>query len=169
MNEEPDIDGTMPGEGGDEEQPLRRESEPAVRRNAPAPPVPRTPAEPGTEFEDFSTASSPEALREKLSLIAGAGFTTLLAYFYFFIHLVDSTMLQLAVVVTLLVAISLWFYMRGAARMDPVRANFFAGVIGILALIVLWQGWEAARQHLIVSALLSAFSTFCFLKASELE
>jgi len=117
----------------------------------------------------MSDKASPDAMRERLSLIAGAGFTTLLAYFYFFIYLVEEKILQLALVVTILVAVSLWFYMRGAARMDPVRANFFAGVIGILALIVLWQGWEAAKQHLIVSALLSAFSTVCFLKASELE
>ena len=33
MNEEPDIDGSMPGEESDEERQARRESEPAVRRN----------------------------------------------------------------------------------------------------------------------------------------
>ena len=169
MNEEPDIDGSMPGEESDEERQAPSASEPAVRRNAPSPPVPRASPDSEPMFDNFSTGDSPDALREKLSLIAGAGFTLLLAYFYFFIYLVEAAMLQLPVFVTFLVAISLWFYMRGAARMDPVRANFFAGVIGILALIVLWQGWDAAKQHLIVSALLSAFTTFCFLKASELE
>ena len=169
MNEEPDIDGSMPDEGNDEELQTQRESEPVVRRNAPSPPVPRASPDSEPMFDNFSAGGEPGALREKLSLIAGAGFTTLLAYFYFFIYMVEKEMLQLAIVVTVLVAVSLWFYMRGAARMDPVRANFFAGVIGILALIVLWQGWDAAKQHLIVSALLSTFSTFCFLKASELE
>ncbi|MDP6363942.1 MAG: hypothetical protein QF366_05735 [Candidatus Poseidoniia archaeon] len=167
--DEPDIDGSLPGdEEEEEEQPVRRESEPAVRRQG-TPPAPRSAPESASNWGDFSEGASSDAMREKLSLIAGAGFTTLLAYFYFFIYMVEKDMLQLAIVVTVLVAVSLWFYMRGAARMDPVRANFFAGVIGILALIVLWQGWDAAKQHLIISALLSAFSTFCFLKASELE
>jgi hypothetical protein len=168
MNE-PDIDGSLPGDDEEEgEQPVRRESEPAVRRQG-TPPAPRSAPESPSAWGSMSDKASPDAMRERLSLIAGAGFTTLLAYFYFFIYLVEEKILQLALVVTILVAVSLWFYMRGAARMDPVRANFFAGVIGILALIVLWQGWEAAKQHLIVSALLSAFSTVCFLKASELE
>jgi hypothetical protein len=168
MNE-PDIDGSLPGDEEEaEEQSVRRKSEPAVRRQG-TPPAPRPASESASNWGSMSDAASPDAMREKLSLIAGAGFTTLLAYFYFFIYMVEEEMLQLAMVVTVLVAVSLWFYMRGAARMDPVRANFFAGVIGILALIVLWQGWDAAKQHLIVSALLSAFSTFCFLKASDLE
>jgi len=165
----PDIDGSLPGDEDEvEEQSVRRESEPAVRRQG-TPPAPRSATESASNWGLMSDEASPDAMREKLSLIAGAGFTTLLAYFYFFIYMVEKEMLQLAIVVTVLVAVSLWFYMRGAARMDPVRANFFAGVIGILALIVLWQGWDAAKQHLIVSALLSTFSTFCFLKASELE
>ncbi|MDP7608083.1 MAG: hypothetical protein QF378_06120, partial [Candidatus Poseidoniia archaeon] len=71
--------------------------------------------------------------------------------------------------VTVLVVVALWFYMRGAQKMDPVRANFFAGVLGILALIVLVLGWDAAKNDLIISALLAALSTFSFLKASELE
>ena len=168
MNE-PDIDGSLPGDDEEEEeQTVRRKSEPAVRRQG-TPPAPRPVSESASDWGSMSDEASPDVMREKLSLIAGAGFTTLLAYFYFFIYMVEEEMLQLAVVVTVLVAVSLWFYMRGAARMDPVRANFFAGVIGILALIVLWQGWDAAKQHLIVSALLSAFSTFCFLKASDLE
>jgi len=165
MNE-PDIDGSLPGDDEEEEeQTARRKSEPAVRRQG-TPPAPRPSSESASDWGSMSDEASPDAMREKLS---GAGFTTLLAYFYFFIYMVEEEMLQLAMVVTVLVAVSLWFYMRGAARMDPVRANFFAGVIGILALIVLWQGWDAAKQHLIVSALLSAFSTFCFLKASDLE
>lgn len=169
MNEEPDIDGSMPGEEGDEERQALPASEPAVRRNAPSPPVPRASPDSEPMFDNFSTGGEPGALEEKLSLIAGAGFTTLLAYFYFFIGFDETATLNLAVAVTFLVAVSLWFYMRGAQKMDPVRANFFAGVIGILALIVLWQGWDAAKNHLMVSALLAALSTFCFLKASELE
>ena len=169
MNEEPDIDGSMPDEGNDEERQTQRESEPVVRRNAPSPPVPRASPDSEPMFDNFSTAGEPGALREKLSLIAGAGFTMLLAYFWFFIGIDETSTLNLAVSVTFLVAVSLWFYMRGAQKMDPVRANFFAGVIGILALIVLWQGWDTAKSHLVVSALLSALSTFCFLKASELE
>ena len=165
----PDIDGSLPGDEEEaEEQSVRRESEPAVRRQG-TPPAPRSAPESASNWGSMSDEASPDAMREKLSLIAGAGFTTLLAYFYFFIGLDETATLNLAVAVTFLVAVSLWFYMRGAQKMDPVRANFFAGVIGILALIVLWQGWDAAKNHLMVSALLAALSTFCFLKASELE
>ena len=169
MNEEPDIDGSMPDEGNAEERQAQRESEPAVRRNAPAPPVPRTQPEPGTEFDNFSTGVSPDALSGYLSLTAGAGFTALLAYFYFFIKLENTAALNFAVAVTILVIITLWFYMRGAHKMDPVRANFFAGVIGILAIIVLGLGWTEWRDHLVVAALLAALSIFCILKASEAE
>ena len=169
MNEEPDIDGSMPDEGNAEERQAQRESEPVVRRNAPSPPVPRASPDSEPLFDNFSAGGEPGALREKLSLIAGAGFTTLLAYFYFIIGLDNSDTIASATEVTVLVVVALWFYMRGAQKMDPVRANFFAGVLGILALIVLVLGWDAAKNDLIISALLASLSTFCFLKASELE
>ena len=147
---------------------MRRESEPAVRRQG-TPPAPRSASESASNWGSMSDEASPDAMRERLSLIAGAGFTTLLAYFYFVIGLENSDTITMASEVTVLVVVALWFYMRGAARMDSVRANFFAGVLSILALIVLVLGWDAAKQHLIVSALLATLSTFSFLKASELE
>ena len=168
MNE-PDIDGSLPGDDEEEEeQTVRRKSEPAVRRQG-TPPAPRPSSESASDWGSMSDEASPDAMREKLSLIAGAGFTTLLAYFYFVIGPENPDTITMASEVTVLVVVALWFYMRGAARMDSVRANFFAGVLSILALIVLVLGWDAAKQHLIVSALLATLSTFSFLKASELE
>jgi len=163
MIQELDIDGSLP-----RDELERREA------SAPAPPQIRRDSEHPSGVADAPETDAPVGVvaprpaaadpQAHLPLIAGAGYTAMAAYFYFGIGPDNTGVLQFAIGVSLLVVLSLWFYLWGRKLMDPVRADFLAGVIGILALIVLWQGWDHSLE-LLVSGILAGVSTLCILKA----
>ena len=87
--DEPDIDGTLPGQRyGDSEESEMVNDE--IRRDEDAPPEPRYSDD--YDYDTYSSdsnllgASDPDALKERLSLIAGASLMALFAYFHFVIQ-----------------------------------------------------------------------------------
>lgn len=165
MMQELDIDGSLPRDERGRREALTPPL-PQIRRDSESPPgateAPETDA-PTDGAAPRPAATDPQA---HLSLIAGAGYTVLGAYFVLVIGFDKNAPLFYAGAVALLMMVAIWFYLHGAKSMEPVVANFLAGMIGVLALIVLFLGWgKVEKQHLVISALLAGISTLCLLKA----
>ena len=168
---EPDIDGTLPGQRYSDEDESQMNTD-EIRRDEDAPPEPRYSDD--YDYDTYSSdsnllgSSDPDALKEKLSLIAGASLMALFAYFHFVIEWKGNAFYYSAAV-SLLVAVTTWFYMRGSSTMDPVRANFLAGALAGVSVIVVYQGLSSDVDitQMIFSGLLAGVTSSSLMKASS--
>ena len=168
--DEPDIDATLPGQGYDDEEDVRMSGD-KVRRDEDAPPEPRYSDD--YDYDTYSSestlfgSSNPDSIKERLSLVAGASLMALFAYFHFVIEWKGSAFYYSAAV-SFLVAVTTWFYMRGSSTMDPVRANFLAGALAGVSVIVVYQGLssDVDIMQMIFSGLLAGVTSSSLMKAS---
>ena len=173
-----DIDETLPGQEVEEEsedEVIRREadlSSPLKSSNSP--------------FNDTpSEAEREESLRGWLYLVAGVGYGTLIVYLVLVINdVIDlpflssdsedpSAALYTAVLISAMVYVTIWFFMSGKNHSfftdDPDKAKFYAGIIGLASLVIIAISWEDHQREMIISAILTAVSTWSYIRSSEMK
>ena len=175
-----DIDETLPGqeiEEDTEQEVIRREadvSSPIKSSNF--------------SFNDSSfEAEKAESLRGWLYLVAGAGYGTLVVYLVLVIQQgmdipllgsdsgVSDTSgaLSTAVLISAMVYVTIWFFMSGRNHSffteDPDKAKFYAGIIGLASLVIIAISWEDHQREMVISAILTAVSTWSYIRSSEMK
>ena len=175
-----DIDETLPGqeiEEDIEQEVIRREadvSSPIKSSNF--------------SFNDSSfEAEKAESLRGWLYLVAGAGYGTLVVYLILVIQqgmnipLLSSDSgvsdtsgaLSTAVLISAMVYVTIWFFMSGRNHSffteDPDKAKFYAGIIGLASLVIIAISWEDHQREMVISAILTAVSTWSYIRSSEMK
>ena len=175
-----DIDETLPGQEIEEdikEEVIRREKD-----------LSSTVKSSGLSLSDYPTdAEKEESLRGWLYLIAGAGYGTLVVYLILVIHQgmnipllssgseVSDTSgaLSTAVLISGMVYVTIWFFMSGKNHSffteDPDKAKFYAGIIGLASLVIIAISWEEHQREMIISAILTAVSTWSYIRSSEMK
>ena len=175
-----DIDETLPGQEIEEdikEEVIRRETEFSSAVNSS-----------GSSLIDYPTdAEKAESLRGWLYLIAGAGYGTLVVYLVLVIQQgmnipllssgseVSDTSgaLSTAVLISGMVYVTIWFFMSGKNHSffteDPDKAKFYAGIIGLASLVIIAISWEDHQREMIISAILTAVSTWSYIRSSEMK
>ena len=175
-----DIDETLPGQEIEEdikEEVIRRETESFASVKSS-----------GSPLGDYSTeAEKAESLRGWLYLIAGAGYGTLVVYLVLVIQQgmnipllssgseVSDTSgaLSTAVLISGMVYVTIWFFMSGKNHSffteDPDKAKFYAGIIGLASLVIIAISWEDHQREMIISAILTAVSTWSYIRSSEMK
>ena len=175
-----DIDETLPGqeiEEDIEDEVIRREAE-----------ISSSIKSSSSQFSDSpSKAESEESLRGWLYLVAGAGYGTLVVYLVLVIQQgmnipilssdskVSDTSgaLYTAVLISAMVYVTIWFFMSGRNHSffteDPDKAKFYAGIIGLASLVIIAISWEAHQREMIISAILTAVSTWSYISSSEMK
>ena len=175
-----DIDETLPGQEIEEdvkEEVIRRETE-----------FSSTVKSSGSSLRDYPTdAEKAESLRGWLYLIAGAGYGTLVVYLVLVIQQgmnipllssgseVSDTSgaLSTAVLISGMVYVTIWFFMSGKNHSffteDPDKAKFYAGIIGLAVLVIIAISWEDHQREMIISAILTAVSTWSYIRSSEMK
>ena len=175
-----DIDETLPGQEIEEEikeEVIRRETESSSSVKSS-----------GSSLGDYSTeAEKAESLRGWLYLIAGAGYGTLVVYLVLVIQQgmnipllssgsqVSDTSgaLSTAVLISGMVYVTIWFFMSGKNHSffteDPDKAKFYAGIIGLASLVIIAISWEDHQREMVISAILTAVSTWSYIRSSEMK
>ena len=171
-----DIDGSLPGQELEEE-----ESTEEIRRE--------------NDLESTKTSSSAEtwnndtgdedSQRGMLYFIAGAGYGLLLVYLILVIHL-EKTLplldngqdpgkdaLATSIIVSVMFYVTIWFFMSGKKHSfftdDPDKAKFWAGIIGLVSLVIIATSWDEYETVMTVSALLTSVSTWAYLRSSQMK
>ncbi len=172
-----DIDGSLPGQDLEEEEiqeEIRREEDSNERF---------TPTSP---LSMRGTDDNGDSQRGMLYLIAGAGYGTLVVYLVLVIQqgmniplltsgeVSDkSGALSTAVLISAMVYVTIWFFMSGKNHSffteDPDKAKFYAGIIGLAALVIIAISWEDHQREMIISAILTAISTWSYIRSSEMK
>ena len=179
--EDLDIDETLPGqeiEDKIEKIEIRRENE--------TPSLVNEFGRGGINF-DSSDINKQESLRGWLYLVAGAGYGTLVVYLVLVIQQgmnipvlssdskVSDTSgaLSTAVLISAMVYVTIWFFMSGKNHSffteDPDKAKFYAGIIGLASLVIIAISWEDHQREMIISAILTAISTWSYIRSSEMK
>ena len=175
-----DIDETLPGQEIEEdtkEEFVRRESDNSSSIKSS-----------DLQFKDVvSEAERAESLRGWLYLVAGAGYGTLVVYLILVIQQgmnipllssgseVSDTSgaLSTAVLISAMVYVTIWFFMSGKNHSfftdDPDKAKFCAGIIGLASLVIIAISWEDHQREMIISAILTAVSTWSYIRSSEMK
>ena len=175
-----DIDETLPGQEIEEDM-----EDEVIRREAD---ITSSIKSSSSEFNDsLSECDREEALRGWLYLVAGAGYGTLVVYLVLVIQQgmnipilssdtkVSDTSgaLSTAVLVSAMVYVTIWFFMSGKNHPffteDPDKAKFYAGIIGLASLVIIAISWEAHQREMIISAILTAVSTWSYIRSSEMK
>lgn len=175
-----DIDETLPGQEIEED--TKKEF---IRREADVSSSAKTS---DLSFKDTpSEAERAESLRGWLYLVAGAGYGTLVVYLVLVIQQgmnipllssgseVSDTSgaLSTAVLISAMVYVTIWFFMSGKNHSfftdDPDKAKFYAGIIGLASLVIIAISWEDHQREMIVSAILTAVSTWSYIRSSEMK
>ena len=175
-----DIDETLPGQEIEEDTKkefVRRESDNSSSIKSS-----------DLQFKDvLSEAEKAESLRGWLYLVAGAGYGTLVVYLVLVIQLREnipllssgseasdtSGALSTAVLISAMVYVTIWFFMSGKNHSffteDPDKAKFYAGIIGLASLVIIAISWEDHQREMIISAILTAVSTWSYIRSSEMK
>ncbi len=175
-----DIDETLPGqeiEEDIEQEVIRREVD-----------VSSSVKSSNFSFNDSSfDAEKAESLRGWLYLVAGAGYGTLVVYLVLVIQqgmsipLLSSDSgvsdtsgaLSTAVLISAMVYVTIWFFMSGRNHSffteDPDKAKFYAGIIGLASLVIIAISWEDHQREMVISAILTAVSTWSYIRSSEMK
>tara|TARA_B110000014_G_scaffold241536_1_gene210427 strand:+ start:344 stop:886 length:543 start_codon:yes stop_codon:yes gene_type:complete len=175
-----DIDETLPGQEIEEDT-----KEEVIRREAD---ISSSAKSSDLSFKDMpSEAERAESLRGWLYLVAGAGYGTLVVYLILVIQQgmnipllssgseVSDTSgaLSTAVLISAMVYVTIWFFMSGKNHSfftdDPDKAKFYAGIIGLASLVIIAISWEDHQREMIISAILTAVSTWSYIRSSEMK
>ena len=126
------------------------------------------------------TEDNGDSQRGMLYLIAGAGYGTLVVYLILVIQqgmnipILSSGevsnvsgALSTAVLISAMVYVTIWFFMSGKNHSffteDPDKAKFYAGIIGLAALVIIAISWEDYQREMIISAILTAISSWSYI------
>ena len=175
-----DIDETLPGQ--EIEDDIEQE---VIRREADGSSIVESS---NYSFNDSSfEVKKAESLRGWLYLVAGAGYGTLVVYLVLVIQqgmnipLLSSDSgvsdtsgaLSTAVLISTMVYVTIWFFMSGRNHPffteDPDKAKFYAGIIGLASLVIIAISWEDHQREMVVSAILTAVSTWSYIRSSEMK
>ncbi|MFL2867155.1 MAG: hypothetical protein ACJZ8Y_18235 [Pirellulaceae bacterium] len=175
-----DIDETLPGQEIEEDT-----KEEVIRREAD---ISSSVKSSDLQFKSIpSEAERAESLRGWLYLVAGAGYGTLVVYLVLVIQqgmnipLLSSEpkvsdtsgALSTAVLISAMVYVTIWFFMSGKNHSfftdDPDKAKFYAGIIGLASLVIIAISWEDHQREMIISAILTAVSTWSYIRSSEMK
>ena len=173
-----DIDESLPGqelEAEDVQEEIRRENESAENFSPTSPLSMR-----GTEDDGDSQ-------RGMLYLIAGVGYGALVVYLVLVIYQgmkipilspdtnIENTSgaLSTSILISSMVFVTIWVFMSGKNHSfftdDPDKAKFWAGIIGLVSLVIIATSWEDYQSVMTVSALLTSVSTWAYLLSSQMK
>ena len=173
-----DIDGSLPGQELEEEEPseeIRRENELISRKDSS-----------GSETW-INNSEDEDSQRGMLYLIAGVGYGALVVYLVLVIYQKmdipilspntdisnTSGALSTSLLISAMVFITIWVFMSGKNHSfftdDPDKAKFWAGIIGLVSLVIIATSWDSYQTVMTVSALLTSISTWAYLRSSQMK
>ena len=173
-----DIDGSLPGQELDEEETseeIRRENELISRKESS-----------GSETW-INNSEDEDSQRGMLYLIAGVGYGALVVYLVLVIYQKmdipilspntdisnTSGALSTSLLISGMVFITIWVFMSGKNHSfftdDPDKAKFWAGIIGLVSLVIIATSWDSYQTVMTVSALLTSISTWAYLRSSQMK
>ena len=173
-----DIDGSLPGQELDEEETseeIRRENELISRKESS-----------GSETW-INNSEDEDSQRGMLYLIAGVGYGALVVYLVLVIYQKmdipilspntdisnTSGALSTSLLISAMVFITIWVFMSGKNHSfftdDPDKAKFWAGIIGLVSLVIIATSWDSYQTVMTVSALLTSISTWAYLRSSQMK
>ena len=173
-----DIDGSLPGQELDEEETseeIRRENELISRKESL-----------GSETW-INNSEDEDSQRGMLYLIAGVGYGALVVYLVLVIYQKmdipilspntdisnTSGALSTSLLISAMVFITIWVFMSGKNHSfftdDPDKAKFWAGIIGLVSLVIIATSWDSYQTVMTVSALLTSISTWAYLRSSQMK
>jgi hypothetical protein len=173
-----DIDGSLPGQELEEEETseeIRRENELISRKDSS-----------GSETW-INNSEDEDSQRGMLYLIAGVGYGALVVYLVLVIYQKmdipilspntdisnTSGALSTSLLISAMVFITIWVFMSGKNHSfftdDPDKAKFWAGIIGLVSLVIIATSWDSYQTVMTVSALLTSISTWAYLRSSQMK
>ena len=173
-----DIDGSLPGQELEEEEvseEIRRENELISRKDSS-----------GSETW-INNSEDEDSQRGMLYLIAGVGYGALVVYLVLVIYQKmdipilspntdisnTSGALSTSLLISAMVFITIWVFMSGKNHSfftdDPDKAKFWAGIIGLVSLVIIATSWDSYQTVMTVSALLTSISTWAYLRSSQMK
>ena len=177
MMDDLDIDGSLPGQELEEEEDTEE-----IRREG----ISQSSSNSSAETWDDSTMDE-DSQRGMLYLVAGVGYGALVVYLVLVIYLkmnipvlspntdiahADGA-LATSILISAMVFITIWVFMSGKNHSffteDPDKAKFWAGIIGLVSLVIIATSWEAYQTVMTVSALLTSVSTWAYLRSSQMK
>ena len=147
-----DIDGSLPGQELEEEETseeIRRENELISRKDSS-----------GSETW-INNSEDEDSQRGMLYLIAGVGYGALVVYLVLVIYQKmdipilspntdisnTSGALSTSLLISAMVFITIWVFMSGKNHSfftdDPDKAKFWAGIIGLVSLVIIATSWDS--------------------------
>ena len=173
-----DIDGSLPGQELEEEETseeIRRENELISRKESS-----------GSETW-INNSEDEDSQRGMLYLIAGVGYGALVVYLVLVIYqkmdiprLSPNTDISntsgahsTSLLISAMVFITIWVFMSVKNHSfftdDPDKAKFWAGIIGLVSLVIIATSWDSYQTVMTVSALLTSISTWAYLRSSQMK
>ena len=172
-----DIDESLPGQELEEQ-----ENTEEIRREG----ISQSSSNSSTETWDDSTTDE-DSQRGMLYLVAGIGYGALVVYLLLVIYLKmdipvlspntdivnGNGALSTSILISAMVFITIWVFMSGKNHSfftsDPDKAKFWAGIIGLVSLVIIATSWDAYQTVMTVSALLTSVSTWAYLRSSQMK
>ena len=172
-----DIDESLPGQELEEQ-----ENTEEIRREG----ISQSSSNSSTETWDDS-AMDEDSQRGMLYLVAGVGYGALVVYLLLVIYLKmdipvlspntdivnGNGALSTSILISAMVFITIWVFMSGKNHSffteDPDKAKFWAGIIGLVSLVIIATSWDAYQTVMTVSALLTSVSTWAYLRSSQMK
>lgn len=173
-----DIDETLPGQEIEEES-----LENVVRRESNS-----SSSSESSSTDDWNGDSLDEdSQRGMLYLVAGVGYGALVVYLVLVIYqnmeipiLSPNTnieningALSTSILISAMVFVTIWVFMSGKNHSffteDPDKAKFWAGIIGLVSLVIIGTSWDKYETVMTVSALLTSVSTWAYLRSSQMK
>ena len=173
-----DIDETLPGQEIEEES-----LEKVVRRESNS----SSSSEPSSTDDWNGDSLDEDSQRGMLYLVAGAGYGALVVYLVLVIYqnmeipiLSPNTnieningALSTSILISAMVFVTIWVFMSGKNHSffteDPDKAKFWAGIIGLVSLVIIATSWDEYETVMTVSALLTSVSTWAYLRSSQMK
>ena len=173
-----DIDETLPGQEIKEEL-----LENVVRRESNS----SSSSEPSSTDDWNGDSMDEDSQRGMLYLVAGAGYGALVVYLVLVIYqnmeipiLSPNTnieningALSTSILISAMVFVTIWVFMSGKNHSffteDPDKAKFWAGIIGLVSLVIIATSWDKYETVMTVSALLTSVSTWAYLRSSQMK
>ena len=173
-----DIDETLPGQKIEEES-----LENVVRRESNS----SSSSEPSSTDDWNGVSLDEDSQRGMLYLVAGAGYGALVVYLVLVIYqnmeipiLSPNTnieningALSTSILISAMVFVTIWVFMSGKNHSffteDPDKAKFWAGIIGLVSLVIIATSWDKYETVMTVSALLTSVSTWAYLRSSQMK
>ena len=173
-----DIDETLPGQEIEEES-----LENNVRRESNS----SSSSEPSSTDNWNGDSHDEDSQRGMLYLVAGAGYGALVVYLVLVIYqnmaipvLSPNTnieningALSTSILISAMVFVTIWVFMSGKNHSffteDPDKAKFWAGIIGLVSLVIIATSWDKYETVMTVSALLTSVSTWAYLRSSQMK